>query len=112
MNWVLHMEHPIIKRLTLIFMFQNNEIDDEIRVQALEALSRSTCQRNNKKGHQEHLWKILYDFDEDINIRISAFRALLPCFSQQKPYKFFNRIRHLLQEEKVNQGKNLYLGLM
>ena len=69
----------------------------------MEALARSTCSHDD--DHESDLWEILKDHYLDSDLRISAFRALLPCYSEDKPHKFFHAIRRLLREEKMNQGK-------
>ncbi|XP_064081934.1 uncharacterized protein LOC135198290 [Macrobrachium nipponense] len=76
--------------------YGNKKVVSNLRVAALQTYRRSGCPSDTKT-----LWKILEDDADDVEVRIAAYIALVPCATDDP--KFFLRIEHLLKMEEVNQ---------
>ncbi|XP_071541836.1 uncharacterized protein [Panulirus ornatus] len=75
--------------------YTNKILIPELRVAALQAYRRIGC------SHSDAPWKILEDVEEEVEVRVAAYLALVPCATHTPG--FFARIKKLLEKEDVNQ---------
>lgn len=77
-------------------MIQDNSLDITIRVTAVQAFRRFTCEE-----FRPNFETIFRNQDEDVEIRIASYLQIMRCPN----YLVIRSIRHSLQVEEVNQGK-------
>ncbi|XP_063594731.1 uncharacterized protein LOC134771671 [Penaeus indicus] len=75
--------------------YLNKMHNSDLRVAALRTYRRSGCPAT------EAPWKILEDSQDDVEVRIAAYLAMVPCATGTPG--FFTRIHQLLEHEEVNQ---------
>nr|XP_027218142.1 uncharacterized protein LOC113810707 [Penaeus vannamei] len=75
--------------------YLNKMHNSELRVAALQTYRRSGCPAT------EAPWKILEDSQDDVEVRLAAYLAMVPCATETPG--FFTRIHQLLEREEVNQ---------
>ncbi|XP_042889118.1 uncharacterized protein LOC122264331 isoform X2 [Penaeus japonicus] len=75
--------------------YMNKMHNRELRVAALQTYRRSGCPVT------EDPWKILEDGQDDVEVRLAAYLAMVPCATETPG--FFTRIQQLLEREEVNQ---------
>ncbi|KAK7085189.1 hypothetical protein SK128_008227, partial [Halocaridina rubra] len=74
----------------------NKKVSSDLRVAAIQSFRRIGCPHDANS-----LWKILEDSKDEVEVRLAAYVALIPCAVHEN--RFFSRIEHLLKEEEVNQ---------
>ena len=75
---------------------------EDVRVTALETAKGEMCK---SPKHNSILFSVLEDKQEDSEIRISAYLALMECPSD----KTVEKVKNLLHQEEVNQGNSNFL---
>ncbi|KAK3866378.1 hypothetical protein Pcinc_028084, partial [Petrolisthes cinctipes] len=75
--------------------YMNSTLKPEVRVAALQSYRRVGCPVSQAP------WKILEDGGETGEVRMAAYRALVPCAPSMP--QFFPKLKHLLEYEEDNQ---------
>ncbi|ROT72584.1 hypothetical protein C7M84_009025 [Penaeus vannamei] len=82
--------------------YLNKMHNSELRVAALQTYRRSGCPAT------EAPWKILEDSQDDVEVRLAAYLAMVPCATETPG--FFTRIHQLLEREEKRKFMSVVHG--
>lgn len=78
-------------------MIEDQKVDPEFRVAAVEVYRRLPCQR-----HRPYFESVFRNVEIDVEVRIASYLQVMRC----PTYVTIRTIKHSLQTEEVNQGGN------